>query len=120
MATLRELIDKYPEDYRPVYEGDLLYIIRNLGNDCNIHDRSILGVFTSPESARNAIIDAKKRQERAGVKINMELKTVIPNTSMYHCCSAYNIKHLIDDPKSFEIAVRSWSNWEYILDTQKY
>lgn len=33
MGVLSELIDKYPEDYRSEYEGPLLYIIRNHGND---------------------------------------------------------------------------------------
>lgn len=115
MGTLKELIDKYPEDYKPVYEGPLLYIIRNHGNDYNIHNRSILGVFTSAELAQKAIIKAKERQKRAGVNVNMEVKVVIPNTSMYHGCSAYHINHLIDDPKSFEIAVRSWFQWKFIL-----
>ena len=111
---LKELIEKYPEKYKPVYTGELLYIIRNNGNDFDKTNRSILGVFTSPETAQKAILDAKERQKNVGVYANMEIKVVIPNTSMYHGCSAYRINYLIEDPKSFEIAVRAWYNWPFI------
>lgn len=113
--ALSELINEYPENYKPVYTGELLYIIRNHGNDFDKNNRSILGIFTSPETAQKAILNAKERQKNAGVHANMEVKVVIPNTSMYHGCSAYRINDLIEDPKSFETAVRAWYNWPFIL-----
>lgn len=115
MNALKTIIERNPENYKPVYTGELLYIIRNHGNDFDSNNRSILGVFNSPETAQKAILDAKQRQKNAGVYANMEVKVVIPNTSMYHGCSAYHINYLIEDPKSFEIAVRAWYNWPFIV-----
>lgn len=114
MSTLKTIIERNPENYKPIYTGELLYIIRNHGNDFDENNRSILGVFNSPEIAQKAILDAKERQKNAGVSANMEVKVVIPNTSMYYGCSAYHINDLIEDPKSFEIAVRAWYNWPFI------
>lgn len=113
--SLKELIEKYPENYKPVYTGGLLYIIRNHGNDFDENNRSILGVFTSPKIAQKAILNAKERQKNAGACANLEVKVVIPNTSMYHGCSAYRIENLIEDPKSFETAIRAWYNWPFIV-----
>ena len=117
--TLSELINKYPEKYKPVYTGELLYIIRNHGNDFDKNNRSILGVFTTPQMAQKAIFEIKKRQRVAGVSANLEIKVVIPNTSAYYGCSAYHINYLIEDPASFEIAVRSWNSWKYILQNER-
>lgn len=117
--TLAEQIAKWPEGYKPVYTGELLYIIRNHGNNFDENNRSILGVFTTPQHAQKAILSIKERQKNAGVRANLEVKVVIPNTSAYHGCSAYNIQNLIEDPKSFEIAVRSWFQWTYILQNER-
>lgn len=117
--VLKNLIQKYPESYKPVYTGDLLYIIRNHGNSHDEHNRSILGVFTTPKMAQKAILSIKERQKDAGVSANLEVKVVIPNTSTYHGCSAYHINYLIEDPESFEICVRSWNSWKYILRNER-
>lgn len=117
--TLKEQIQKWPEKYKPVYTDELLYIIRNHGNNFDKNNRSILGVFTTPQKAQKAILSIKERQEKAGVKANLEVKVVIPNTSAYYGCSAYHINYLIKDPESFEICVRSWDSWKYILQNER-
>lgn len=112
--SLSEFIKKYPEDFKPVYTGELLYIVRNHGNSHDRHNRSILGVFTTPQMAQKAILKQKEKWNDE-TNAQLEVKVVIPNTSAYLGCSAYHINDLIEDPKAFEIAVRAWSTWNYIL-----
>ena len=116
--ALSELINEYPENYKPVYTGELMYIIRNHGNNYDKHNRSILGVFTTPQMAQKAILKQKEKWNDE-VNAQLEVKVIIPNTSAYLGCSAYHINDLIKDPESFEIAVRAWETWNFILEKAK-
>lgn len=110
---MKKLENKF--ETKKVYTGQLLYIIRNNGNSEDRHNKSILGVFNSPQEAKEAVEVAKTLQERAHVSTNMEVKVVIPGLSMYHGCSAYSLQQLLDDPFEFEQKVREWFMWEKFI-----
>lgn len=110
---MKKLENKF--ETKKVYTGQLLYIIRNNGNSEDRHNKSILGVFNSPQEAKEAVEVAKTLQERAHVSTNMEVKVVIPGLSMYHGCSAYSLQQLLDDPFAFEQKVREWFMWEKFI-----
>ena len=111
---MKKLENKF--ETKKVYTGQLLYIIRNNGNSEDRRNKSILGVFTSPQEAKEAVEVAKEIQARANVSTCMEVKVVIPGLSMYHGCSAYSLQQLLDDPFTFEQKVREWFMWEKFIE----
>lgn len=111
---MKKLENKF--ETKKVYTGQLLYIIRNNGNSVDRRNKSILGVFTSPQDAKDAVELAKKIQERAKVEAYMEVKVVIPGLSMYNGCSAFSLQELLDDPFTFEQKVREWYMWEKFIE----
>ena len=110
---MKKLENKF--ETKKVYTGQLLYIIRNNGNSEDRHNKSILGVFTSPQEAKEAVELAKKIQKRAKVEAYMEVKVTIPGLSMYNGCSVYSLQQLLDDPFAFEQKVREWFMWEKFI-----
>lgn len=110
---MKKLENKF--EMKRVYTGPLLYIVRNNGSSEDRRNKSILGVFTSPQEVKEAVEVAKKIQERAHVSTNMEVKVTIPGLSMYHGCSAYSLQQLLDDPFEFEQKVREWFMWEKFI-----
>ena len=54
---MKKLENKF--ETKKVYTGQLLYIIRNNGNSEDRHNKSILGVFTTPQEAKEAVEVAK-------------------------------------------------------------
>lgn len=111
---MKKLENKF--ETKKVYTGQLLYIVRNNGNSEDRRNKSILGVFTSPQEVKEAVELAKKIQERAHVEAYMEVKVTIPGLSMYNGCSAYSLQQLLDDPFTFEQKVREWYMWEAFIE----
>jgi hypothetical protein len=110
---MKKLENKF--ETKKVYTGQLLYIVRNNGNSEDRHNKSILGVFTTPQEAKEAVEVAKEIQTRANGEACMEVKVVIPGLSMYHGCSAFSLQQLLDDPFAFEQKVREWTMWERFI-----
>lgn len=111
---MKKLENKF--ETKKVYAGPLLYIVRNNGNSEDRRNRSILGVFASPQEVKEAVELAKKLQQRAHVEAYMGVKVVIPGLSMYHGCSAYPLQQLLNDPFTFEQKVREWYMWERFIE----
>lgn len=111
---MKKLENKF--ETKKVYAGQLLYIVRNNGTSEDRRNKSILGVFTSPQEVKDAVELAKELQKRANVEAYMEVKVVIPGLSMYHGCSAFSLQQLLDDPFTFEQKVREWFMWEKFIE----
>lgn len=88
-----------------------LYIIRNHGNSMDEKNRSILGVFTSPQKAAKALRKQLDQCKRVGVEIYPEVKVVKPNLSGYCGCSAYSANELLADPSGFQEKIAKWWGW---------
>lgn len=110
---MRKLENKF--ETKKVYAGPLLYIVRNNGDSKNENNKSILGVFNSPQEVKEAVEVAKELQKRAHIEVYMEVKVVIPGLSMYYGCSAYSLQQLLDNPCAFEQKVREWCMWEQLI-----
>lgn len=91
-----------------------LYIIRNHGSSIDKKNRSILGVFTSPQKAAKALRKKMDECERVGVEIYPEVKVVKPNLSGYYGCSAYSANELLADPRVFQEKISKWWGWNSI------
>lgn len=97
------------------YNGPLLYIVRNCGDSTNSHNRSILGVFTSPEEAREGITIAREKIEDKVQKENLQVRIVIPNTTMYLGCNEQDVEDLRRNPVYFEQQVRLKDFWKHVV-----
>jgi hypothetical protein len=111
---MKKLENKF--EMKRVYTGPLLYIVRNNGSSEDRRNKSILGVFTSPQEVKEAVEVAKELQKRAEVEAYMEVKVTIPGLSMYCGCSAFTLQQLLDDPYTFEQKVREWYMWEKFIE----
>lgn len=94
------------------YTGPLLYIVRNGGDSTNPHNSSIVGVFTTPEDAREGIVIAREKIDDEVQKTNLQVRVVIPDTTMYFGCSACNVEDLLRNPYLFEQKIRQKNVWE--------
>ena len=97
------------------YEGPLLYIVRNGGDSTNPNNSSIVGVFTTPEDAREGIVIAREKIGDEVQKKNLRVRVVIPNTTMYLGCNTGDIEDLLRNPYLFEQKIRQKNVWENII-----
>ena len=79
---------------------NFLYIIRNNGNSHDENNRSILGVYTTPQLAKKAI-ELQKELFTKDNYANFDVKVVMPNQTGYVGCSAFRVQELLDNPETF-------------------
>lgn len=97
------------------YEGPFLYIVRNGGDSTNPHNSSIVGVFTTPEDAREGIVIAREKIDDEVQKKNLRVRVVIPNTTMYLGCNTGDVEDLLRNPYLFEQKMRQKNVWENVI-----
>ena len=97
------------------YEGPFLYIVRNGGDSTNSHNSSIVGVFTTPEDAREGIVIAREKIDDEVQKRNLRVRVVIPNTTMYLGCNTGDVEDLLRNPYLFEQKMRLKNVWENVI-----